>query len=501
MEDTTPNSGIDYERVGRRIAEHRRYIKKLSQNAMAQDLLMHQSDISDLERARPGSGINNLDKLKLIADYLGISMQTLLFGSDHDPKFPAYTGDKTKITLLDPQKKGNQKHYPLLAKTVGTELKHIQPVIYRYENCLIYLVMEHITSFQHNGRIRYDRPHFYVVYNDEVIASAVVSRVAVFDLVLKPSLEAFKKSINANILDVFDLYRHMDPYYILWKYTEEEPEKESYVNQSLHRMSQLNQIAEYDAALFVEQLYVLEDRRKKGVCRLLLDVMTKYYPDASILLNLEPSSDMGLYSNTYYPACTVSDVGQMSFNAAIAEKLGFIIDDVSCPRKIVTVDADGNRAQKVVSVHKSAYRLSEKIQKLIQNDGDLVALGRAKERMALHKYRIDEHNTASFSVEELDGKMVAEVFLQENGETTSVFAVAEDLFTNRYGVARERIFSYGLNVPTIEEYYSIGEAKNSKYYDFLNLTRMALLPAFKSEMKAYSETHGGARGILEPLIK
>ena len=65
---------IDYEKIGRRIAEERKYIHKISQEKMAEELGMYQADISNMEKAKKSSGINDLSKLDMIADYLGIPL-------------------------------------------------------------------------------------------------------------------------------------------------------------------------------------------------------------------------------------------------------------------------------------------------------------------------------------------------------------------------------------------------------------------------------------------
>ncbi len=61
---------IDYEKIGRRIFEERKYILHISQEKMAEDLGMYQADISNLEHASKSSGIQDLRKLENIADYL-----------------------------------------------------------------------------------------------------------------------------------------------------------------------------------------------------------------------------------------------------------------------------------------------------------------------------------------------------------------------------------------------------------------------------------------------
>lgn len=65
------------EEIGGRIRALRKQ-KKVSQEQMAMDLGMYQADISNLERAVGGSGINDLFKLEAIADYFHVPLFTLL---------------------------------------------------------------------------------------------------------------------------------------------------------------------------------------------------------------------------------------------------------------------------------------------------------------------------------------------------------------------------------------------------------------------------------------
>ena len=43
---------INYEKIGQRIAEQRKYIRRLSQERLAEELGMYQADISNLEKAK-----------------------------------------------------------------------------------------------------------------------------------------------------------------------------------------------------------------------------------------------------------------------------------------------------------------------------------------------------------------------------------------------------------------------------------------------------------------
>lgn len=65
--------------IGKRIRILRKK-KGVTQEKMAEDLGMYQADISNLERAMGGSGINDLFKLDQIADYFGVTLAQLLNG-------------------------------------------------------------------------------------------------------------------------------------------------------------------------------------------------------------------------------------------------------------------------------------------------------------------------------------------------------------------------------------------------------------------------------------
>ena len=75
---------IDYDIIASRIREARKYKIKVSQKKMAEDLNMYQPDLSALENNKSGCGIRDLAKLEIIAGYLKISLQYLLFGEGEE---------------------------------------------------------------------------------------------------------------------------------------------------------------------------------------------------------------------------------------------------------------------------------------------------------------------------------------------------------------------------------------------------------------------------------
>lgn len=75
---------LDYDMIASRIREQRKFVKKISQAKMAEDLGMYQPDLSDIENNKPGCGIHDLAKLEVIADYLRVPLRYLLFGDADD---------------------------------------------------------------------------------------------------------------------------------------------------------------------------------------------------------------------------------------------------------------------------------------------------------------------------------------------------------------------------------------------------------------------------------
>lgn len=75
---------LDYDVIASRIREQRKYVRKISQRKMAEDLNMYQPDLSDLENNKPGCGIKDLAKLEMIASYLKVSLSYLLFGEGEE---------------------------------------------------------------------------------------------------------------------------------------------------------------------------------------------------------------------------------------------------------------------------------------------------------------------------------------------------------------------------------------------------------------------------------
>lgn len=89
---------INAENIGNRIRFLRKQ-KGLSQEELAEELGMYQADVSNLERAANGSGISDLYKLDMIADYFGISLIDLIKSDNDDVPAPISENHTNNIEI------------------------------------------------------------------------------------------------------------------------------------------------------------------------------------------------------------------------------------------------------------------------------------------------------------------------------------------------------------------------------------------------------------------
>ena len=170
---------IDFDAIGKRIFEERKYLHRVSQEKMAEDLGMWQADISNLEKAKSGSGITDLEKLDRIAEYFNMPLETLLFGRRQD-QMEKYQG--SKMQLKETTRKKSKKHETLLRKLMGLPsdetAENALDIIPTFE-CgpyTIYAPNERqmmLSGGSGNNMVPpyITKLHIYVVYQDEIIAS------------------------------------------------------------------------------------------------------------------------------------------------------------------------------------------------------------------------------------------------------------------------------------------------------------------------------------------
>ena len=385
---------VDYEKIGRRIAEERKYIHKISQERMAEDLGMYQADISNMEKAKKSSGINDLSKLDMIAEYLGLPLETLLFGRE-DKNMLKYEG--SKMTLKPSSKKMTKSQKMMLDKIAGHDTDEMPILKFEcgpYMLCTMMerqaLVGDDMSVDEHgqlvNPEYALNKAHTYVFFGGELIAAMSAALTNVMQHVFAPTFNYLQELIQPEVLDVADVWRTLNPYWALWMLSDEEsPEKDKYLPLMCERMDELRESGEDRFILYVESIFVREDCRRKGICRMYFDLLRKMSKkDPIFWVNMEPTAGGELDREyDYFPTYTISDIGQLNLNASIAEHLGFTVDPDTWHRQSEVLGDDDSTHVETVLVRKCAYFLPAPVRKIIKNDGDLVAIGRAKQKLKM----------------------------------------------------------------------------------------------------------------------
>lgn len=461
---------INYNEIGARIKEQRKYIMKVSQEKMAEDLMMYQADISNLEKAKSGSGITDLSKLELIADYFGIPLETLLFGREEN-NMMKYFGDAMKI--VKSARKITKTHKKTLLKLTGQpEETDINPAVYECGPYVLYSLFEtqyEMGNEDENSIIPVNalrKMHTFIFLGSELIALMVADLTTVMQHVFQPALGALQRMIQFDVLDVIDCWRTLNPYWAMWRFSPDE-EKDLYYDKMFDRMQALRDAGEDRPVLYIENAYVRKDCRENGIFRMYVDYLKLMYDGCIIWLNMEPTN--GAEMDQEYeqvPSYTISDLGQLSLNAAIAEKVGFTIDPDTWHRQVERIDDNGNRFVETTLVRKCAYYLPSAIRALLANDGDLVARGRALQKL---ERKEDEEKDVSMDLHNglVDGCPAAELKITIHGER-AYFCTAimkEDdtwrLIVSHNSVIRDE------KVWIIEEYSALEDAVESEYYEDL----------------------------------
>lgn len=474
---------IDFEKIGKRILEERKYLRRISQEKMAEDLGMYQADISNLEKAKSGSGITDLAKLDMIADYFEMPLEILLFGRRQD-QMEKYFG--SKMQLKSSTKKRSVKHTTLLKKLMGLtaddeNAKGALDSVTGWE-CgpyMIYLAFEH--QFVMTSDSSMDNPsnhllkeHLYVLYQDEVIASLTAAISTVMQHIYKPSFDNLKEFIMPDIFDLNETLQILNPYWLLYQFPISKEETSDLMQKMYQRMDDLRKAGEDRIIYYVESAYVREDCRRNGILRLMIDVLKKQNKDAMIWLSLEPTSGAELDTEyNYHALYEASELGQLNLNASIAERLGFTIDSKTEDRQTERVEEDGSVVIETIPVRRTAYYLPKKIRDIMNGDGDLLAYARARKKMLVGDIEKPSFIDVFQGTWKKHGFIISIKLVYKN-ETVYAFARGMSWDSRWLGVSKENPAPTGEFVETIEKYQSLNEAEQSKYYLGLKVAEQLL---------------------------
>lgn len=478
---------IDFEKIGKRILEERKYLHRISQEKMALDLGMYQADISNLEKAKKGSGISDLYKLDLIADYFDIPLETLLFGRRQD-KMEKYYGTKMQIKPFTG--KMSAKHQALLRNLTGAgsgENAETGPENTAAYQCGPYMIYE-AREFQielnepdpseEEPQNFLEKIHLYVIYQDEVIGCLTACVTTLMQHVFQPAFEKLKMFIMPDIFELNDTLHVLNPYMLMYHNAITDEEEERYKDQMYQRMDELRKAGENRIIFYVENAYVREDCRRNGILRMMIDVLKKTDNGCIIRLSLEPTSGDELNSEySYFPTYEAADIGQIHLNASIAEHLGFMIDEKTVERQTRRIEEDGTVVTETVPVRRNAYLLPKQVRYILKHDGDLTNRGRAREKTLgneeVKPKTIDVYNGAWSKF----GFIIA-IKMVYSDRTVFAFARGMDWEHRFLGVSKENPAPTGKFVETIEKYDKLEDASGSRYYNGLKVAEELLGAVF-----------------------
>ena len=473
---------VDFEKIGKRIQEERKYLYRVSQEKMAEDLGLYQADISNLEKAKKGSGITDLSRLDMIADYFDMPLETLIFGR-RQGQMEKYYG--TRMQLKESTKKRSKKHEAILRSLMGIydekESQEALAAVLSLE-CgpyMVYVANEFQIPLTGNAEeevrpIEYIlKTHIYVFYQDEVIGSTTAYVTTLMQHVFQPAFEQLKTFIWPDIFELDETLQVLNPYWLLYQYSLEE-EEEELLNKMLQRMDELREAGEDQVVFYIENSYVREDCRQNGIFRLMVDVLKGMADSAMIWLSLEPTSGAELSSEySYHAAYQASELGQINLNASIAEHLGFTIDSTTVDRQAERVEEDGSVVVETVPVRRTAYYLPKKIRDILKGDGEILAFARARKKTLGG----ESENPEIVDIYQGAWKKYGFVFsikMVFSDETVYTFARGMDWESRWLGVSYENPALSGEYVETIEKFDSLEAAEESKYYTGLKVAEQLL---------------------------
>ncbi|MCR5258441.1 MAG: helix-turn-helix domain-containing protein, partial [Desulfovibrio sp.] len=270
---------IDVKRIGRRIAEERKLVRRLSQEkmveAMYDKLGVHwsQPDLSNLERA--GTAIWDLSKLDKIADFFEIPLQNLLFGSGMEERMERYYGRHMEIRNLSGEKPAKE-HVRLLNAATGDKTFDESGIPhYGWGPYTVYALFEPLQiggSGDPCGPVRFDRFRLYAFFENGMVGVLRGTMAPVFALMNMAHLGRLQQAVPLPVLDVVDPAQHLNPWLPLMMFAPAPEERAVHEAGFFGRLEQLREHSGKPVFL-VESVYVREDCRQKGMCRLMLDVL------------------------------------------------------------------------------------------------------------------------------------------------------------------------------------------------------------------------------------
>lgn len=376
---------LDYQAIAARIREERKFSKNVSQEVMAAELGMYQADVSNLERARKGSGISDLNRLNLLARYFGIPLEELIFGRKDKDAMLKYEKNPARLKAISRKAPLTEAEAATLSRIFKTDPSELSVCGYEYGPYRLIIADEVLTlhPLAITPELPFEQRHAYLFLEGKVIGTMRFCRLNVFMAMNQTFAAAVQDLIPHKVFDFCDVVRRVNPWVAFMRFAKDDKARKEAEEHFWERMRALQPINRLPLGI-VESIYVREDCRRNGLCRLMIDAADVYLGgDASLWLNMQPADDEDMEQELKsFPEQTQLTAGQMSLNAHIAEKLGFTIETDSWNLDVLVTDAEGNERVEKQAIRKIAYRLSAPLAEVLKDDGDLVDQGRAMQKIA-----------------------------------------------------------------------------------------------------------------------
>ena len=337
---------IDTQAIAQRIRDGRRHRRRVTQEAFALELGINQSAVSDLENGKKGSGIYDLNRLKLLAQGLNMDLRYLVFGMGDDglPRFTALNRFEAISTRRIT--KAHREHLERLSGEIDWKKRLISAMEFSTYRMYV-LENESETSFQERLCV--------VIFDDRIVATAKAKAFRVEAL-----NEVRRLFEDESVYELIE--RRMNPFESLLTTADVET-IERYTLEAEERHEALS-VVDDEEVVVIEALFVEAKLREHGLSRLMINGLADSEM-TSVWLSLKPVTEL-IETIEGVPRHSPANLGQMTLNASIAERLGLTIESMREP-----VEVNSKEETAVLPCHAWAYRLSPAL-KAITNEDELV---------------------------------------------------------------------------------------------------------------------------------
>ena len=120
-----------------------------------------------------------------------------------------------------------------------------------------------------------EKTHLYVIYQDEVIGCMTACVTTLMQHIFQPAFEKLKRFIMPDIFELNDTLHVLNPYMLMYHNAITAEEEEKYKEKMYYQMDELRKAGENRIIFYVENAYVRDDCRQKGILRMMIDVLKK----------------------------------------------------------------------------------------------------------------------------------------------------------------------------------------------------------------------------------